>query len=148
MAVAGVGYSTIGRRTGLSAQQLTVQCVKAALDDSGLRAADIDGYSTLGGDSLVDAKMLGMEPLDFFFTGGMSPAYVHPAIMAVAAITALIGLRAGVQEQTPATDDARELQQPAYRQRIAESLYRGVSRYISGLSGVRLAQSSAHPNGN
>jgi N-acetylmuramoyl-L-alanine amidase len=44
--------------------------------------------------------------------------------------------------------DARELQQPAYRQRIAESLYSGVSRYISGLSGVRLAQSSGHPNGN
>jgi N-acetylmuramoyl-L-alanine amidase len=46
------------------------------------------------------------------------------------------------------SDDARELQQPAYRQRIAESLYSGVSRYISGLSGVRLAQSSGHPNGN
>jgi N-acetylmuramoyl-L-alanine amidase len=44
--------------------------------------------------------------------------------------------------------DARELQQPAYRERIAESLYRGVSRYISGLSGVRLAQSVSHPNGN
>ena len=41
------------------------------------------------------------------------------------------------------TDDARELRQPAYRQRIAESLYRGVARYISGLSGVRLAQTSA-----
>jgi N-acetylmuramoyl-L-alanine amidase len=46
------------------------------------------------------------------------------------------------------SDDARELQQAAYRQRIAESLYRGVSRYISGLSGVRLAQSAGHPNGN
>jgi N-acetylmuramoyl-L-alanine amidase len=46
------------------------------------------------------------------------------------------------------SDDARELQQPAYRQRIAESLYRGVSRYISGLSGVRLAQSSGHPSSN
>jgi N-acetylmuramoyl-L-alanine amidase len=46
------------------------------------------------------------------------------------------------------SDDARQLQQPAYRQRIAESLYQGVSRYISGLSGVRLAQSSGHPNGN
>ena len=46
------------------------------------------------------------------------------------------------------SEDARELKQPAYRQRIAESLYRGVSRYISGLSGVRLAQSSGHPNGN
>jgi N-acetylmuramoyl-L-alanine amidase len=46
------------------------------------------------------------------------------------------------------TDDARQLQQPAYRQRIAESLYRGVERYISGLSGVRLAQSAGRPTGN
>ena len=46
------------------------------------------------------------------------------------------------------SDDARELQQPAYRQRIAESLYRGVERYISGLSGVRLAQTAGHPVGN
>jgi N-acetylmuramoyl-L-alanine amidase len=46
------------------------------------------------------------------------------------------------------SDDARELQQPAYRQRIAESLYRGVSRYINGLSGVRLAQSLGRPTGN
>jgi N-acetylmuramoyl-L-alanine amidase len=45
-------------------------------------------------------------------------------------------------------DDARELQQPAYRQRIAESLYRGVARYISGLSGVRLAQGLGGPSGN
>ena len=45
-------------------------------------------------------------------------------------------------------EDARELQQPAYRRRIAESLYRGVATYISGLSGVRLAQSLGHPNGN
>ena len=43
------------------------------------------------------------------------------------------------------SDDARELRQPAYRQRIAESLYRGVERYISGLSGVRLAQSVGRP---
>jgi N-acetylmuramoyl-L-alanine amidase len=46
------------------------------------------------------------------------------------------------------SDDARQLQQPAYRQRIAESLYRGVATYISGLSGVRLAQSLGRPMGN
>ncbi len=39
-------------------------------------------------------------------------------------------------------DDARELRQGAYRERIAESLYRGVARYISGLSGVRIAQTT------
>ncbi len=46
------------------------------------------------------------------------------------------------------SDDARQLRQAAYRQRIAESLYRGVSRYISGLSGIRLAQTGTRPSGN
>jgi N-acetylmuramoyl-L-alanine amidase len=40
-------------------------------------------------------------------------------------------------------DDAHQLSDPNYRQRIAESLYRGVARYVSGLSGVRLAENSA-----
>ena len=45
-------------------------------------------------------------------------------------------------------DDAHELRDPEYRERIAESLYRGVSRYVSSLSGVRIAQSSGHATGN
>jgi N-acetylmuramoyl-L-alanine amidase len=45
-------------------------------------------------------------------------------------------------------DDAHELRDPEYRERIAESLYRGVSRYVSSLSGVRIAQSNAHGAGN
>ena len=36
-------------------------------------------------------------------------------------------------------DDAHQLRDPEYRQRIAESLYRGVAKYIGSLSGVRLA---------
>ena len=35
--------------------------------------------------------------------------------------------------------DERKLKTPEYRQRIAESLYRGVAKYVSGLSGVRVA---------
>jgi N-acetylmuramoyl-L-alanine amidase len=35
--------------------------------------------------------------------------------------------------------DERKLQSPEYRQRIAESLYRGIAKYVSGLSGVKLA---------
>jgi N-acetylmuramoyl-L-alanine amidase len=45
-------------------------------------------------------------------------------------------------------DDAHELRDPEYRERIAESLYRGVSRYVSSLSGVRIAQTNAHSSGN
>src|SRR5207248_976800 len=35
--------------------------------------------------------------------------------------------------------DERKLQTPEYRQKIAESLYRGVARYVSGLSGIKMA---------
>jgi N-acetylmuramoyl-L-alanine amidase len=45
-------------------------------------------------------------------------------------------------------DDASELRDPNYRQRIAESLYRGIARYVSGLSGVRIAENSARLPGN
>jgi N-acetylmuramoyl-L-alanine amidase len=45
-------------------------------------------------------------------------------------------------------DDAHELRQPAYRQRIAESLYRGVAKYVNGLSGIRLAENRDHPGAN
>lgn len=38
--------------------------------------------------------------------------------------------------------DASELRRPQYRERIAESLYRGVARYVDSLSGVRLADAS------
>lgn len=36
--------------------------------------------------------------------------------------------------------DAEELTQPAYRERLAEALYRGVARYIEGMSSVRVAK--------
>ena len=35
--------------------------------------------------------------------------------------------------------DERKLQTPEYRQKIAESLYKGIARYINGLSGVKVA---------
>jgi N-acetylmuramoyl-L-alanine amidase len=35
--------------------------------------------------------------------------------------------------------DERRLGTPEYRQRIAESLYRGISKYVSGLSGIKVA---------
>jgi len=38
--------------------------------------------------------------------------------------------------------DAQELREGQYRQRIAESLYHGVARYVGSLSGVRIADAS------
>ena len=40
-------------------------------------------------------------------------------------------------------DDAQELRESAYKQRIAESLYKGVARYVRSLSGVRLEDTAA-----
>jgi N-acetylmuramoyl-L-alanine amidase len=44
--------------------------------------------------------------------------------------------------------DAHDLRDPAYRQRIAESLYAGIARYINGLSSVRVAEVTPHGAGN
>jgi N-acetylmuramoyl-L-alanine amidase len=48
--------------------------------------------------------------------------------------------------------DAKRLKRPEYRQKIAEALYRGTAKYVSGLSGLkvaskvnRLESSSTHP---
>ena len=38
--------------------------------------------------------------------------------------------------------DAGELAQPAYRERLAEALYRGVAGYVDGMSGVRVAKTA------
>jgi N-acetylmuramoyl-L-alanine amidase len=43
--------------------------------------------------------------------------------------------------------DERKLETTEHRQRIAESLYRGVSRYVSGLSGVKVASKIEKPEG-
>jgi N-acetylmuramoyl-L-alanine amidase len=43
--------------------------------------------------------------------------------------------------------DERKLQTPEYRQRIAESLYRGIANYVSGLSGVKVASRVAKNEG-
>jgi N-acetylmuramoyl-L-alanine amidase len=42
-------------------------------------------------------------------------------------------------------DSAEELRQPAYRERIAEALYRGVAKYVASLNGVRMAQAGTRP---
>ena len=43
--------------------------------------------------------------------------------------------------------DERKLRTPEYRQRIAESLYRGIQKYVSGLSGVKVASKIAKNEG-
>jgi N-acetylmuramoyl-L-alanine amidase len=42
--------------------------------------------------------------------------------------------------------DANQLRQPEYRQRVAESLYKGVARYAGGLSGAKTPSERASTN--
>ena len=44
--------------------------------------------------------------------------------------------------------DERRLRTPEYRQKIAESLYRGIARYTGGLSGVKMAANSGTKSGS
>jgi len=46
VAIVGIGYSTVGRTTGLTLEELAAQAAKAAMDDAGLTAKDIDGVAT------------------------------------------------------------------------------------------------------
>jgi acetyl-CoA acetyltransferase len=46
--ISGIGISRIGRRTGIPGLELTMEAVRAAIDDAGLTATDINGIATLG----------------------------------------------------------------------------------------------------
>ena len=86
VAIVGVGYSKVGRNSGLSERHHAAQAAIAALDDAGLKAADIDGASTWGGDATDFAWMLGMGPLRWHLNVGVSPAFVTPAVHAAMAV--------------------------------------------------------------
>jgi acetyl-CoA acetyltransferase len=61
--ISGVGQSTIARRLGLSAIELTAQSCLAAIADAGLTTADIDGLSTYpGGDAAATLGYGGPPP--------------------------------------------------------------------------------------
>ncbi|MGD9797028.1 MAG: thiolase family protein, partial [Acidimicrobiia bacterium] len=87
VAIAGVGYSQTGRRLDLSDDEIVSQAVLAALADAGMKPTDVTGVSTNGGNAMSIGHLLGMMPLDFYFTSsGMAPAFVEPATMAISAV--------------------------------------------------------------
>ena len=63
VAIVGVGYSQVGRNTGLSERHHAAQAAVAALDDAGLTAKDIDGAGTWGGDAVDFGYMMGFDRL-------------------------------------------------------------------------------------
>jgi acetyl-CoA acetyltransferase len=89
VAIAGVGFSQTGRRLDLTDNEKVRQAVSAAMTDAGMTPADIDGVGTMAGNALSIAHLMGMTPVNYFFTSSMmAPAFVEPAIMSMSAVAA------------------------------------------------------------
>jgi acetyl-CoA acetyltransferase len=73
--LSGIGISRIGRRTGSPGFELTMEAVRAAIEDAGLGAGDIDGIATLGDTPAAEVNAaLQIEAADCgsgFGTGGL-----------------------------------------------------------------------------
>jgi acetyl-CoA acetyltransferase len=90
-AVVGIGATEFSKNSGRSELRLAVEAARAALDDAGLSAADVDGMVTFSMDGTTEiavARELGAGELTFFgligYGGGAACATVQHAAMAVA----------------------------------------------------------------
>jgi acetyl-CoA acetyltransferase len=85
--ISGIGISRIGRRTGILGLDLTMESVRAAIDDAGLTASDIDGIATLGDTPAAEVNAaLQIDAADCgtgFSTGGL----LNPVISACRAVS-------------------------------------------------------------
>ena len=132
--LSGIGISRIGRRSGIAGLELTMEAVRAAIEDAGLVAADIDGIATLGDTPAQEVNAeLRIDAADCgsgFGTGGLlSP--VMSACRAVAerrarhvAVYRTIQMLGGTvpvkpQENAPAPPLARMFETPAGARRPA-----------------------------
>ncbi|MCL0102248.1 thiolase family protein [Dehalococcoidia bacterium] len=91
VAVAGVGYSIFGRRTGFSMQTLTAMAFKAALDDAGLLPQEIDGVATYGPtfqlmSAMKASTLIGVPRLKLDVCSVEGPTFMGGAIPALAAV--------------------------------------------------------------
>jgi acetyl-CoA acetyltransferase len=90
--IAGIGWTSYSRNSGVSVEQLAVDAIRAAADDAGLDVRDIDGLVTFGlcdtAYSGVVGTSLGLKDLHYFSDhtagGNVACAVVIQAAMAVA----------------------------------------------------------------
>jgi len=90
-AIVGIGQTEFSKNSGRSELQLACEAVTAALDDAGLRPADVDGMTTFSMDTTDEievARAVGIGDLTFFSRtphgGGAACGVLHQAAMAVA----------------------------------------------------------------
>jgi len=91
VAIVGVGYSTVGRNTGLSLDELTAQSSIAAMEDAGITPKDIDGVAVHSFphqyvSATHTAAMLGIPDLDFYSSSIDGAAYSVAALHGIAAV--------------------------------------------------------------
>ena len=107
-AIAGVGYSSLSRRSGRSVLALAVEATREAIADAGLQLADIDGivsYSWLGDSATTHAvaTCLGLPSAHYLLDtslGGQAPCFLV-ANAAARCRAVLLGLGHGVKRQHP-----------------------------------------------
>lgn len=91
-AIVGIGATEFSKDSGRSELSLAAEAVRAALDDAGLTAADVDGMVTFTMDTspeITVAQACGIGELSFFsrvhYGGGAACATVQQAALAIAA---------------------------------------------------------------
>ncbi|HVW42605.1 MAG TPA: thiolase family protein [Amycolatopsis sp.] len=91
VAIVGLGYSTVGRDTGLDLNTLTAQSSVAAMQDAGVKPADIDGvvvhsFPHQYVSATRTAATLGIPDLAFWSGSVDGAAYMMAALHGIAAV--------------------------------------------------------------
>jgi acetyl-CoA acetyltransferase len=91
VAIVGVGYSRVGRRTGLSLEHLTAQAAAAARADAGIRTSEIDGVAVHAFPhryvaATQTADLLGIRDLAWYSGSTDGAAYSVAALHGIAAV--------------------------------------------------------------
>lgn len=126
--ISGLGISRIGRRTGIPGLELTLEASRAAIEDAGLTADDIDGVVTFGDTPLTEVvAALGNHATDQgfgFATGGVLTP-VMSACLAVSERRArhvlvyrTVQMLGGSMTQAPASAEPNPLADPPIEPRL------------------------------
>jgi acetyl-CoA acetyltransferase len=126
--ISGLGISRIGRRTGIPGLELTLEAARAAIEDAGLTANEIDGIATFGDTPLAEVNAaLGIQATDQSFgfdTGGV----LTPVLSACSnvgekrarhvLVYRTVLMLGGSMTQAPATSEPNPLANPPVEPRI------------------------------
>lgn len=107
-AIAGIGATEFSKNSGRTEMQLACEAVKAALDDAGLKGADIDGMTTFSMDNNWESEILrqvGGRELKFFsrteYGGGAACGpFVHAATAIASGLCEVVVIYRAMNERS------------------------------------------------